>query len=1226
MSDLHVVAWYVVCWLGVVFAGGALAFPLVSRLCAPLPREGAGFTFAAALVVVTWTAFLVGQLSFGPLAIAGGVVALVATAVRFRSGATEWRALGETGAVFAVGFLVVVGLQFLHVGVVPLHEHFLNYAVFNALRGAPSLPPEDVWFAGEPLRYYYGGHLGAVVLATLTDTPSRYAFSLSLATYFGLLLAAVYELGGSIAARNGRSRRAAGSLAVFFVGFAGNLFLPLVAVLDRLPDPVADPVTRAVSPGFSAGARNTLRGGVDSFTYWDAFFTLEEGFSPFPLYLWIHGELHAHMMSAPFLVAFVGLLYGYYCSDERAFRRRRLLVFGAVPAAIGFLTTVELWSLPTALGVTLLTLLFAPARPSTLLHPADRWSERVTDGNCPLGREGLRYAGTLVAVGGVTLAALVAALPFFFGMAGGSENTVRLVREAQRTALAPLLVTQGLFLLATGAALVRFRREIASQPVRRALVVLTVAGAALAAAVDPVPATVVLVPFLLVPWYALRATRIRTFAAVLVVAAVGLVALTDVVYVEVVEDVLTGRVNTVFKLYMHAWLFWGVASGALVARLLPSTDSLDSRGAASLPDAGSAVVVILVVTGSTYGLVATSHQFDRATASEPIDDPVPIPAALDSATESRSYDDAAFLVGENAIHNGDAIVASIRDAPPGELLWSGPYVGLLAGEYVAEFHLNVSGETDESIATVDVVAGAADASTAYRSIGEETVSVGDDGVVSVRFDLVRTVKDIEFRGRAADGNGTVELDHVTVEPVGDRSGRDLEEHSGPSLDAERFGAAIHPAEYDAARWLEGHATGRPTIATAPGSRWQWDSAISVYTGFPTVLGWAHQMGYHGREAYQDRLEDADALYVGTPAERASLLAEYDVEYVVVGPVERDRYGDLRPFSELPAVSLVYDEDGVTIYEVDLDRVSSLPADSTSGSEASANDAVERSAHYDATDFDAAGGAERNVDPDRITATGNSSVWHGPWQRLHPGTYEITYYLDADVGDDGEETPAVVLETLAGTTDLHGEVTVYAEREVSETDGVRAVTDRFILEQSRRDVEFRGRPLGPGATVDFHGVALVRTDGLEHDPVEYDGTELVTASANGTRASDDVDGADDGIVSVRSEGDGNRSVWWGPYDAYEPGTYEVTFDLAITEVEADADASVLDVEVGIGGRHAPATTFESLNRTSVPAMEGTHSVTIPFELEERATDLEFRGLEGESAGTVEVREVTVEKRG
>lgn len=248
------VLWYVLAWVGCCLVGAALAFPLVSRLCSPLEGDGAGFSFPAAIVVVTGVAFLVGQFSFGPIAVLAGVATLFATAIRYRETAIRWRAFGEAVVVFLLGFAFVVGLQYFHVGIVPIHEHFLNYGILNSLVESSSLPPEDVWFAGEPLRYYYGGHLAAAILVLITGTPPTYAFPLALAMYYGLLLTAAYELGGAIGSHVGRHRSLSGGLSAFFVGVAGNLFVPVVWLLHYLPSAVERRARGAISSGFSDGA------------------------------------------------------------------------------------------------------------------------------------------------------------------------------------------------------------------------------------------------------------------------------------------------------------------------------------------------------------------------------------------------------------------------------------------------------------------------------------------------------------------------------------------------------------------------------------------------------------------------------------------------------------------------------------------------------------------------------------------------------------------------------------------------------------------------------------------------------------------------------------------------------------------------------------------------------------------------------------------------------------
>jgi uncharacterized membrane protein len=96
--------------------------------------------------------------------------------------------------------------------------------------------------------------------------------------------------------------------------------------------------------------------------------------------------------------------------------------------------------------------------------------------------------------------------------------------------------------------------------------------------------------------------------------------------------------------------------------------------------------------------------------------------------------------------------------------------------------------------------------------------------------------------------------------------------------------------------------------------WNSNPAASL-TGIPTVAGWQHEVGYRGPDAYYSRVRDVDTMFLGTPAEQARLLREYDVEYVWVGPAERLRYEGIT-VTRLEGVEVAYREGSVTVYRVD----------------------------------------------------------------------------------------------------------------------------------------------------------------------------------------------------------------------------------------------------------------------------------------------------------------------
>jgi YYY domain-containing protein len=138
----------------------------------------------------------------------------------------------------------------------------------------------------------------------------------------------------------------------------------------------------------------------------------------------------------------------------------------------------------------------------------------------------------------------------------------------------------------------------------------------------------------------------------------------------------------------------------------------------------------------------------------------------------------------------------------------------------------------------------------------------------------------------------------------------------PTLDGTAYLAREQTADYAAVQWLNTHVEGAPVILETPGGAYQYEGRISTQTGLPTLLGWAgHEHQWRGNTVEKNkRLPVIEALCSTTDAQQTlTLLAEYDIDYVYVGPLERTKCpaGGLQKFDRL--MEVVYDRDGVTIY-------------------------------------------------------------------------------------------------------------------------------------------------------------------------------------------------------------------------------------------------------------------------------------------------------------------------
>ncbi len=142
----------------------------------------------------------------------------------------------------------------------------------------------------------------------------------------------------------------------------------------------------------------------------------------------------------------------------------------------------------------------------------------------------------------------------------------------------------------------------------------------------------------------------------------------------------------------------------------------------------------------------------------------------------------------------------------------------------------------------------------------------------------------------------------------------------PTLNGIEWIADFHPNDYAAIEWLDKHASDDAVILEAPGDHYaayQYTSRVSALTGLPTLLGWGgHESQWRGNYDEPARREpDIDTLYNTSDLRRAQeLLDKYNITYVYVGALERERYSPqgLNKFARL--MDVVFEQGDVTIYQ------------------------------------------------------------------------------------------------------------------------------------------------------------------------------------------------------------------------------------------------------------------------------------------------------------------------
>ncbi len=368
----------------------SLPFIYISRtLFFALPDQGYAITKLLALLVVglgSWVAFAWLRAPFG--AALPWLVWLLCCALvwlrrrheirhHFRHG-LDWPAgppriaIGMTELVFAlvfVGWIWVVA----HDAGIEHTEQPMDFMFMNSLWMTRDYPPADAWLAGFSISYYYLGYWMLVCLAKAAQVVPTLAYNVGQASWYALLWLGAWSIGYNACAiwrQHGQSKHqelkqgpnlAAGLLSGICVAGMGNLqgFWEWLYALGVGPNSW---YTRLQIRNFPEMAARTGQWFVIHSDWWwwrSARVVSDQGpdgqhlevITEFPMFSYILGDNHPHVLFAPFLFVAMTLALQLFAAPSLPDNARqwckRLLRTHQKPGTTG--TTMWYWHMGLAL-------------------------------------------------------------------------------------------------------------------------------------------------------------------------------------------------------------------------------------------------------------------------------------------------------------------------------------------------------------------------------------------------------------------------------------------------------------------------------------------------------------------------------------------------------------------------------------------------------------------------------------------------------------------------------------------------------------------------------------------------------------------------------------------------------------------------------------------------------------------------------------------------------------
>ena len=185
-------------WYLAISLLGVLALPLVFKLFGRLPDRGYTLARTVGLLVVCYVFWLLCSMGILHNDVAGLVlVAVLVGGVGVgwlgRGGLAELRAwLKQERAVVAAVeavFLAAFALMAVARAYNPQldsTERPMDYMFINSILRSPAFPPHDAWLSGNPIVYYYFGYLMIAALTRLSGVASEIGFNLGFSMLFAL--------------------------------------------------------------------------------------------------------------------------------------------------------------------------------------------------------------------------------------------------------------------------------------------------------------------------------------------------------------------------------------------------------------------------------------------------------------------------------------------------------------------------------------------------------------------------------------------------------------------------------------------------------------------------------------------------------------------------------------------------------------------------------------------------------------------------------------------------------------------------------------------------------------------------------------------------------------------------------------------------------------------------------------------------------------------------------
>ena len=364
---IQVVAW----WLWVELLG-VIALPFILTLFKSLPDRGYALGKALSILLISYLLWLVGLAGILPntrwsILLIVALLSLCSFFLFMRHRSQMSHFISQNRSVIIVTEVLFL-FSFVIWAIVRAHnpeivhtEQPMDFTFFNGILRSQYFPPNDPWFSGHHISYYYFGYLMMAMLTKLVAVPASIGYNLALALLFALAAIGAFSIVFNLVQMVSKDKAKAicfglvasisllvlgnleGMLEFLYAhGLGGGDFWRWVGIEGLAYPMEAGHCFTTDSWWWCRASRiiNTVVNGN----------SLDYTITEFPFFSFLLGDLHPHLMSLPFILLGLTFSLNLLASRESlglAWLKKNPIQMLVVIICLGGLGFLNAWDLPT---------------------------------------------------------------------------------------------------------------------------------------------------------------------------------------------------------------------------------------------------------------------------------------------------------------------------------------------------------------------------------------------------------------------------------------------------------------------------------------------------------------------------------------------------------------------------------------------------------------------------------------------------------------------------------------------------------------------------------------------------------------------------------------------------------------------------------------------------------------------------------------------------------------